>query len=178
MSTLYILLLSFLALLAVLIGGLVAYYYLDYLTLPQLMLVYIENGIEFDEADASSIVSHYSGKWASMSDLQSYVGQGFFAKYAGFLSDTTTLEPLCPSKAGNGAPPLAYYTSDSGTLGNACSRGYYIIGNRRLPPPDGYSVLPFNSGSIDIENFYTIKSWKDFTTFLKVVYSRILPSSN
>lgn len=171
MHIIYILLLSFVALLAIIAGGLVAYYYLDYLTLPQMMLVYAPSTVKFDTKAGAGLAAHFKGTWATYRQFTDEVNIGFDtqSKAAGFVSDSTETDNGCIVQNGGTTPPTAYYTTGK-NINNACSRGYYIIGDRTITPPTGMSVLDYNG---ERSNYYQIKSWKDFVQMTVAIYDSL-----
>lgn len=163
------LILSILTILALPLIGLLVWYEFIALRRPQVFLVSVpwkQVPWKYDPDEARRFAEKYGGTWATSSELNEAMQQGFLVDKAGYLSDTNAhvLSAGCENN------PLAYFTESSMTgkqLATACSRGYFIKGVKpRSGPVDGtdFEVQPWNDGKW---NQWTVKSWSDLVAAFK-----------
>lgn len=168
MQLVYKILLGVTVFLLLVAGGLVAFYFLRYQPRTMLLL-YKTTSPTFSADDANKFAAHFGGTWSTKPELVNYINQGYTTTSAGFLSDTTAMEPGCTGQNGGSVPPLAYYSyipagATGPQLGNACSAGYYITGAfPGITPPDGWKIMPF------VPTTPEPKSWSGFVDSLEYI---------
>lgn len=169
METYNIILLVIIAMILLTIGGFAIWYFFFVLAQPQLFLVGwdysdIANHT-FSASDASDIAKSFNGKHATLQDLQNAMSQGYSVQAAGYVSDVTTTDAGCRNQ------PQAFFSAlpDSAHskpyLSNACSRGYFILGDKTKSSKK-YMIYPWNEEG-SVYNKYNISSWDEFVNAVK-----------